>query len=119
MFCPQCGAEYREGFDRCSDCDVALIEEGPREAQVDFVDFVTVLETGDRSLLLVAKSVLESAGIRFCARGEGVQDLFALGRMGTGFNPLTGPVRLEVEPERADEARALLEKTESGPADET
>jgi len=26
MFCPDCEAEYRPGFTRCSDCDVALVE---------------------------------------------------------------------------------------------
>lgn len=25
MFCPQCKAEYRQGFTRCSDCDVDLV----------------------------------------------------------------------------------------------
>src|SRR5712691_3163834 len=25
MFCPQCKAEYRVGFIRCSDCDVELV----------------------------------------------------------------------------------------------
>jgi hypothetical protein len=25
MFCPQCQAEYRQGFTRCSDCDVDLV----------------------------------------------------------------------------------------------
>jgi hypothetical protein len=32
MFCPQCNAEYRPGFTRCSDCDVALVEEPPHSA---------------------------------------------------------------------------------------
>jgi hypothetical protein len=27
MFCPQCRAEYRPGFTRCSDCDLDLVEE--------------------------------------------------------------------------------------------
>ena len=27
MLCPQCKAEYRTGFTRCSDCDVDLVEE--------------------------------------------------------------------------------------------
>jgi len=27
MFCPECRAEYRPGFTRCSDCDVELVNE--------------------------------------------------------------------------------------------
>src|SRR5882762_3812390 len=26
MYCPQCKGEYRQGFTRCSDCDVELVE---------------------------------------------------------------------------------------------
>src|SRR4029077_1092326 len=26
MFCPECKAEYRQGFTRCADCDVDLVE---------------------------------------------------------------------------------------------
>jgi hypothetical protein len=29
MFCPQCRAEYRPGFSRCSDCEVDLVERLP------------------------------------------------------------------------------------------
>jgi hypothetical protein len=29
MFCPECRAEYRPGFTRCSDCDVDLVHELP------------------------------------------------------------------------------------------
>jgi len=32
MFCPQCNAEYRPGFTRCSDCDVDLVEDPPQFA---------------------------------------------------------------------------------------
>jgi hypothetical protein len=32
MFCPVCKAEYREGFRRCADCDVDLVEELPSAA---------------------------------------------------------------------------------------
>jgi|SRR5215831_8975982 len=31
MFCPQCRVEYRPGFTRCTDCDVDLVYELPRE----------------------------------------------------------------------------------------
>lgn len=34
MFCPVCKAEYREGFTRCVDCDVNLVEELPSAAIV-------------------------------------------------------------------------------------
>ena len=33
MFCPQCRVEYRPGFTRCSDCDVDLAAELPKEPQ--------------------------------------------------------------------------------------
>ena len=33
MFCPVCGDEYREGFTRCADCEVLLVE-GPLPARV-------------------------------------------------------------------------------------
>lgn len=31
MYCPSCRGEYREGFSRCQDCDVALVESLPAE----------------------------------------------------------------------------------------
>jgi hypothetical protein len=34
MFCPQCKAEYRQGFTRCADCDVELVYELPAAAIV-------------------------------------------------------------------------------------
>ena len=39
MVCPQCSAEYRPGFTRCSDCNLELVEEpppqDPRELESD------------------------------------------------------------------------------------
>jgi hypothetical protein len=34
MLCPQCKTEYRQGFTRCADCDLALVDELPSEALV-------------------------------------------------------------------------------------
>jgi hypothetical protein len=79
---------------------------------------VTVLESGDPAVLAVAKSLLENAGIQYFAKGEGVQDLFAWGRFGTGFNPVVGPIQLQVPAEDAARAKELLHdlRTQRGDA---
>ena len=115
MFCPECGAEYQDGIVTCSDCDVALVATAPEPAepdQAEWVDLVTVLASSDPALLAVAKSLLEEDGIPFTAQGEGLQDLFGLGRVG-GFNAVTGPVELQVPRASAEAARRLLAELET------
>jgi len=97
MFCPNCGSEYQPGVQRCADCDVALVAEPPSEPQVEWVDYLTVMTTRDHSELAVAKSLLEGAGIPFFACHEEAQNLLA-----------TGPVELQVPPDRAADAAELL-----------
>jgi hypothetical protein len=116
MFCPECGGEYREGFVHCADCDVDLVADPPQTQTTPLpeVELVTVLETGDPSELLFAESVLREAGIPFVKRGESLQELFALGRLGTGFNPIAGPILLQVPEEQADVAAELLAESLPG-----
>ncbi len=116
MFCPACGGEYREGFTRCDDCDVDLVETLP-PTSVEHAGpggFETIFATGDPVLLLTAKSLLEEAGIPCITRGEGLQDLFALGRLGTGFNLVAGPMEVMVPGERRQEAAELLHEARLG-----
>jgi membrane protease YdiL (CAAX protease family) len=76
MFCPQCGDEFREGFHRCPDCEVDLVEElGPEpvadaESTADDEPMVELGVTSDRLLLAVLKSTLEDAGIPYVLQGE-------------------------------------------------
>jgi hypothetical protein len=50
MYCPVCGAEYREGFTVCSDCQVALVPDPPRDPSAHpFTDD----NSGDTSFVLV------------------------------------------------------------------
>jgi hypothetical protein len=107
MFCPTCGDEYQPGFDRCSDCDVALVPVRPERREASS-DLVTVLETGSQSLVAVASSILDGAGIPYIARNDRLQNLFGWGSIGTGFNVAMGMVRVQVPPDREQEARALL-----------
>ena len=71
-----------------------------------------MLETGDPNELAFAESVLDDAGIPFVKTGEGLQELFALGRVGFGFNPIAGPVILQVAEKHAEAAAQLLEESE-------
>lgn len=108
MYCPKCGDEFYEGFTECDGCEVALVEDPPELDSAWDIRFVSVLRTGSPVLLAIAKSMLDEAEIPYLAKGEGVQDLFGLGRLGTGFNPLTGPVDLQVDERLAAEARRVL-----------
>lgn len=73
MFCPQCNAEYRPGFTRCSDCEVDLVEDPPHFAlagkqAVEPGDpnedpFCSFWKGQDARVLAELCEVLEEAGI--------------------------------------------------------
>lgn len=67
-------------------------------------DDVTVLRIGEQIAVSLAKERLESAGISYAVVGDTSQDLYGWGRIGTGFNFITGPVQFRVH--RDDEAAA-------------
>lgn len=121
MYCPECRSEYREGFSRCADCEVALVETLPPLETTPHPDLhlVTVLEVGDPSLLAVAESLLQEQGIPYSKSNEQLQDLFAMGRLGAGFNPITGPILLQVPEEHAETALQILEDLETGDSEES
>lgn len=75
---------------------------------------VTVFATGNRAVMGVAKSILDDAGIQYYAKNDRTEDLFALGVFGTGYNPVIGPVELQVLEENAEEAKKLLENLSEG-----
>ncbi|MBK8551837.1 MAG: hypothetical protein IPL53_12535 [Ignavibacteria bacterium] len=79
-----------------------------QQEKEDHEKLVTVFETGNEAIIALVKSMLDEAKIRYLAQGEGVQDLFGVGVLGTGFNPITGPVVFQVMPEDAEYAKELL-----------
>ena len=96
MFCPKCRAEYREGFDKCVDCQIPLVSQLPPESEgKPDLELVTVLEPADPATLAIAKSLLTEAGIEFIDTTEGLQDFYGVGRLG-GIRTLTGPTGLQV-----------------------
>lgn len=86
----------------------------PPDSQGIPLQLVTVFASGDPTRLAVAKVVLRAEGIPFITTGEGVQDLFGLGRLFGGLNLVTGQVRIQV---REQDARVALESLNAGPDD--
>lgn len=114
MFCPKCRTEYTEDLTMCPTCNVPLVNESPGQTKPEFMKFVTVYETGDPAFIAFAKSILQSEGIKYYIKGEGLQDLFAGGRLGTGFNPVIGTVKIQVDENDVEKAKELLKQIEKG-----
>jgi hypothetical protein len=79
---------------------------------------VTVFTTGHEGVVVLVKSILDEAKIEFIAKGEGIQDLFGVGVIGTGFNVITGPIEFQVLEDNADYARELLKDVSENPPEE-
>lgn len=82
---------------------------------------VTIFKSGHEGLIALAKSILDEANIEYLIKNEGVQDLVGLGVFGTGFNPLTGPIQIQVLPEKESVAKELLKdlkESEESPNEE-
>lgn len=105
MYCPECGSEYREGYFTCVDCEVPLTEAPPPEPVHPDVNLVTVFEGTDPAALALAESLLLEDRIPYYKKGEQIQDLF--GRI-PGFNPVVGPVLIQVPEEHAQAASEML-----------
>ena len=108
MFCPQCGEEFSWDVMVCPTCDVETVDRLPGPEPTPDVELVSVLATGDPGVIALARSLLEGEEIDYFVRGEGLQDLFGLGRI-TGFSFAMGPAQFLVRADDAERARALLD----------
>ncbi len=113
MFCPQCRAEFRDGFDRCNECDLPLVESLPPIPEVGDEPLEAVFTTRDASFLPVLRSLLDARDIPYVSQGEESMSMLPLGTAGGIFGRTGIAARLLVPASRAEEARALLADTES------
>ena len=98
MYCPKCGAEYRDGFTECADCEVPLAERlsSSLEGKPQFVDLESVLTTTNHGEMALVESLLDAEDIPYLAQGEAF----------TLRAPV--PVRFLVRKEDAARAREVL-----------
>ena len=75
---------------------------------------VTIFSTGNHGLIALAKSILDDAKIGYYAKNENSEDLIGIGVVGTGYNPVIGPIELQVLEENAEEAKKLLKELSEG-----
>ena len=110
MFCPQCEEEYTWDVMVCPICDVDTVDDLPRlgpEPTPD-AELVRVFATGDMGLIAIARSLLEGEKIDYFVRGDGLQDLFGLGRA-TSYSFAMGPAEFWVRADDAENVRVLLQ----------
>ena len=106
--------EYSDTVDACQRCGTRLelvldsATEKPTGGE-EVPGFAMAGRISNAAVIPVAKSLLDSAGIRYVTRNEHTQDLFGSGRLGTNFNPIVGPVEFWVEAEALLEAREVLD----------
>jgi hypothetical protein len=108
MFCPQCEEEYSWDVMVCPVCDVDTVDKLRGPEPTPDAELVRVFVTGDQGLIAIAHSLLDGQKIDYFVRGEGLQDLFGLGRA-TGYNFAMGPAEFWVRDEDVENARALLQ----------
>ncbi len=97
-FCPACRSEYREGFTRCSDCDVDLVAERPTV----LLPWKKVFE-GDPLKADLVRAALESEGIDTIAPDQEATNLGWMAPFAAGS------LRIYVHPKDYPEARKIID----------
>lgn len=110
---------YRSETSVCPRCGSGLVEvrpEPPKEDEsvegptgyLDFEEFVPVLKMPNSTMIPLAKSLLNAAGIRYFIKNERVQDLHGHPRPSPSHYLSIYEPKIFVEPKRAQEAYDLL-----------
>jgi hypothetical protein len=83
------------------------------------IRLVVVFRTSDVGLCALAKSVLESEGIEYAVRGEGLRDMFGWNAPGSLSNNVLEPAEFlvrEVDAQGAIELLAKLRESDGSPS---
>ncbi len=104
MICPECKAEYREGYTKCADCEVELVDtitiENGESSRPEEIIFETVMTSFNQGEIALAKSLLESNNIQCFVQGESFNSLFRT----------SIPVSIKVPEEYFNQAKEVLKE---------
>ncbi len=106
MLCPKCRTEYRPGFTMCADCGLTLVAElppnPPKEPETP-LSLITIFESSNLPELVIARSILEEAGV------EHIMNAYADGA-------LLGHAKMSIKVSDRDAGKAsdLLAQLEQG-----
>ena len=62
-FCPKCRAEYVDGVEMCSDCQIPLVAELPPKEEPEYIEMVELERVQDEVAGVMKKGILENSGI--------------------------------------------------------
>jgi len=107
-WCPECRVEYRDGFGRCSECQVDLIATLPEDGDGDGQEWVEVGVFPTPVAAELAQGYLQGAGVEAELRDPdpGHHEVLPVGVW----------VALAVAPDSVAVARQLLEEADKGQA---
>ncbi len=115
MKCPYCGTAVTRGDTACSQCEARIAWVG-EEAEFEVPEsFVPVFVAYDPAMLPVVESLLSANGIPFVIPNDTTQDFMGLGRLGVGYNAITGPPVVKVPGEHAQAASELIASIAEAP----
>ena len=118
MYCPNCHAEFRDGFTNCSDCDVALVAGDPPESRPgdhrDEEAHELLLVTSDVPYLSLVQSLLDGAGIEHLVQGQEALGMLTVLPSGLGGPDNVG-ARVFVWAKDLELARKIVEASSEDP----
>jgi hypothetical protein len=103
MFCPECRAEYREGFYECADCKIPLVSELPPEPKLEFIEYEKVLTAFNLAQIALIKSLLDSENVTYYIQGEHILPYYP-----------HGPARVMVKKDQVEMAKEILRELDLG-----